>query len=126
MTRNKSIPQNVPGTHGRSTPREHGLDWLRVFAFGVLIFFHSGMAFVGWDWHIKNTEKSHVLDVVQWNWGVWPKVAVTMAGTFLGSWIVFEAVRRTWLTRLLFGLKERPERRHEARSSDARVPIDRS
>lgn len=30
------------------------LDWLRVLAFGLLIFYHTGMFFVEWGWHIKN------------------------------------------------------------------------
>src|SRR5262245_3893921 len=33
------------------------LDWLRVIAIFVLLFFHTGMLFVGWQWHIVNTEK---------------------------------------------------------------------
>lgn len=44
--------------------REYGLDWLRVFAFAVLIFYHSGMAFVTWDWHLKNPEQSTALEAV--------------------------------------------------------------
>ena len=32
------------------------LDWLRVIAIFVLLFFHTGMLFVGWGWHIKNAE----------------------------------------------------------------------
>ena len=28
------------------------LDWLRVIAIFVLLFFHTGMIFVGWGWHI--------------------------------------------------------------------------
>ena len=49
----------------RTTPsldREYGLDWLRVFAFTVLIFYHSGMAYVTWDWHLKNPEQSKTLE----------------------------------------------------------------
>ena len=38
--------------------RRHELDWLRVFAFLLLIFFHSGMPFVTHDWHINNSETS--------------------------------------------------------------------
>lgn len=34
--------------------RRHDLDWLRVLAFGLLIFYHSGMFFVSWEWEIKN------------------------------------------------------------------------
>ena len=32
------------------------LDWLRVIAIFVLLFFHTGMLFVGWGWHIQNAE----------------------------------------------------------------------
>jgi glucan biosynthesis protein C len=32
------------------------LDWLRVLAIFVLLFFHTGMLFVGWHWHIQNAE----------------------------------------------------------------------
>jgi glucans biosynthesis protein C len=53
----------VPG-RDTSWHREYGLDWLRVFAFTVLIFYHSGMAFVTWDWHLKNPEQSTTLEYV--------------------------------------------------------------
>ena len=36
--------------------RRHDLDWLRVLVFGLLIFYHVGMFFVPWGWHIKNNE----------------------------------------------------------------------
>lgn len=32
------------------------LDWLRVMAIFVLFFFHTGMIFVGWGWHIVNDQ----------------------------------------------------------------------
>jgi glucans biosynthesis protein C len=44
--------------------RRLDLDWLRVLAFGLLIFFHSGMPFVPWTWHIKNDEHSAVLETI--------------------------------------------------------------
>lgn len=34
--------------------RRHDLDWLRVIAFGLLIFYHIGMAYVPWGWHVKS------------------------------------------------------------------------
>ncbi|CAM3527195.1 acyltransferase family protein [Aequorivita lipolytica] len=34
--------------------RRYDLDWLRVMAFALLIFYHIGMFFVPWEWHIKN------------------------------------------------------------------------
>lgn len=33
--------------------RHYGLDWLRIGAFGILIFYHIGMFFVPWGWHVK-------------------------------------------------------------------------
>ena len=33
--------------------RHFGMDWLRIGAFALLILYHSGMAFVPWDWHVK-------------------------------------------------------------------------
>ena len=41
--------------------RHDFLDWLRVLAILVLLFFHTGMLFVGWGWHIENAEQLEVL-----------------------------------------------------------------
>lgn len=35
--------------------RRHDIDWLRVMAFYMLIFFHVAMVFVPWEFHIKNS-----------------------------------------------------------------------
>ena len=32
------------------------LDWLRVIAIFVLLFFHTAMIFVGWGWHVTNEQ----------------------------------------------------------------------
>lgn len=37
----------------RPTLRHYGLDWLRIGAFGLLIFYHIGMVFSPWRWVIK-------------------------------------------------------------------------
>ena len=34
--------------------RRYDLDWLRVIAFGLLIFYHIGMFYVSWDFHVKS------------------------------------------------------------------------
>ncbi len=34
--------------------RRYDLDWLRVIAFSLLIFYHIGMFYVTWGWHIKS------------------------------------------------------------------------
>jgi surface polysaccharide O-acyltransferase-like enzyme len=51
-----------PAHESAGPAREYGLDWLRVFAFGMLILYHTGMLFVRWDFHIKNPETSEVLE----------------------------------------------------------------
>ena len=38
------------------TTRYEFLDWLRVLAIFLLLFFHTGMLFVGWGWHLQNAE----------------------------------------------------------------------
>lgn len=36
--------------------RRADLDWLRVLAFGLLIFYHAGMAWSGWSWHVSSAD----------------------------------------------------------------------
>ena len=48
--------------------RRHDLDWLRVLVFALLIFYHVGMFFVPWGWHIKNN--------VIYDWMIWPMLFV--------------------------------------------------
>ena len=44
------------------TTRHYGMDWLRIGAFALLIFYHIGMYFVPWGWHVKTP---HPMDWVQ-------------------------------------------------------------
>ena len=44
------------------TTRHYGMDWLRIGAFALLIFYHIGMVFVPWGWHVKTP---HPMDWVQ-------------------------------------------------------------
>ncbi|HEY5825639.1 MAG TPA: acyltransferase family protein, partial [Cyclobacteriaceae bacterium] len=47
--------------------RRHDLDWLRLIAITILLFFHTGMWFNSWGWHVKNSETS-----ISFNyWMVW-------------------------------------------------------
>lgn len=40
--------------------RRHDLDWVRVCAFGLLVFYHVGMYYVSWDWHVKSPYASEL------------------------------------------------------------------
>src|SRR5471032_1279433 len=37
-----------------TAPRLYFLDWIRIFAFILLVFYHTGMYYVTWDFHIKS------------------------------------------------------------------------
>ena len=39
-----------------SQSRRADLDWLRVSAFGLLIVYHAGMAWSGWNWHLTSAD----------------------------------------------------------------------
>lgn len=47
--------------------RSHDLDWLRLIAITVLLFFHTGMWFNQWDWHVKNSETTTTFQY----WMIW-------------------------------------------------------
>ncbi len=51
--------------------RRYDIDWLRVMVFALLIFYHVGMFFVPWGWHVKNN--------VIYDWLRWPML-------FLNQW----------------------------------------
>ncbi len=55
----------------KTTIRRYDLDWLRVIVFALLIFYHVGMFFVPWGWHVKNN--------VIYDWLRWPM-------SFLNQW----------------------------------------
>lgn len=54
----KTTLSTPPSIVSEVTSRRHDLDWLRFIAIVILLFFHTGMLFNRWDWHIKNNEIS--------------------------------------------------------------------
>jgi hypothetical protein len=42
--------------------RRTDLDWLRIGAFALLIFYHIGMFYVTWDWHVKSSRAGPSLE----------------------------------------------------------------
>lgn len=44
------------------TDRRYDLDWLRIIAFGLLIFYHVGMFYVTWDFHVKSSRASEAIE----------------------------------------------------------------
>ena len=47
--------------------RRNDLDWLRLIAIVILLFFHTGMWFNTWGWHVKNNETSTSFNY----WMIW-------------------------------------------------------
>lgn len=65
--------------------RRYDLDRLRVFAILVLLFYHTGMMYVSWGWHIQSRETSVVFEtVMRWlhRWRMPLLFFISGAGTF--------------------------------------------
>ena len=60
---------HIPSTQLTMNRRLVELDWLRVLAFGLLIFYHVGMLYAeGWGWHYKSTYSSKFLtNIMLWS-----------------------------------------------------------
>ena len=45
-----------------SDKRLYFLDWIRILAFMLLIFYHTGMYYVTWGWHVKSPHASDAIE----------------------------------------------------------------
>ncbi len=57
----QTIPHSPPFAAQRSE-RRVDLDWVRISAFGLLIFYHVGMLYVSWGFHIKSEHRITALE----------------------------------------------------------------
>lgn len=64
----QTAPQ--PGPNAVFT-RRHDLDWLRIIAFGLLIFYHIGMFFNTSGWHAKSTHANDAMEPIMWLSSPW-------------------------------------------------------
>ena len=92
--------------------RRHDLDWLRVIVFGLLIFYHVGMFFVPWGFHIKNNIIYEWLVYPMWflnQWRLPILFVISGMGTFYalqkrtGASFAKERIKRLGLP-LIFGI----------------------
>jgi glucan biosynthesis protein C len=74
------------------TQRYDFLDWLRVIAIFVLIFFHTGMLFVGWGWHITNHE---TIPALQWPMDLLHRLRMPLLFVIAGAGMWFALQRRS-------------------------------
>lgn len=75
-----------------SSSRRHDLDWLRVGAFALLIFYHVGLAYGPYDWHIHS---SHTLDWIREGVLVTNPWRLTLLFLVSGAAIRFMTLRKT-------------------------------
>jgi len=68
------------------------LDWLRVIAIFVLLFFHTGMLFVGWGWHIQNAE---IIPSLEWPMDLAHRLRMPVLFIIAGAGLWFALQRRT-------------------------------
>lgn len=88
---------------GDTHQRHDFLDWLRVIAIFVLLFFHTGMIFVGWGWHIVNAE---TIPSLQWPMDIAHRLRMPLLFVIAGAgmWL---ALQRRAATQVL---RERTQR----------------
>jgi surface polysaccharide O-acyltransferase-like enzyme len=79
-------------TSNPSSTRYDFLDWLRVIAIFVLLFFHTGMLFVGWGWHIQNAE---VLTELQLPMGILHRLRMPLLFVIAGAGMWFALGNRS-------------------------------
>jgi hypothetical protein len=93
--------------------RRHDIDFLRVFAFGLLILYHVGMFYVyDWGWHVKSAYQSEWLQLPMIFTNQWRMSLLFVISGLAVSFVWRRytpgqlARRRTWrlMVPLLFGL----------------------
>ncbi|MDE2430932.1 MAG: acyltransferase family protein [Burkholderiales bacterium] len=56
------MPEQSNRLQPANASRLYFLDWVRIFAFMLLIFYHTGMYYVTWDFHIKSPFASDTIE----------------------------------------------------------------
>ena len=58
----REIISHSPHAASEGRERRVDLDWVRIAAFGLLIFYHVGMLYVSWGFHIKSAHRITALE----------------------------------------------------------------
>ena len=95
-----------------TTERRYDLDWLRFIAIVILLFYHTGMLFNPWSFHIKNAETSSDFGywmVILHYWRMPLLLFISGAGTYMAmgkrtpSQFASERFKRLFIP-LVFGM----------------------
>ncbi|MDQ2076095.1 acyltransferase family protein [Marinimicrobium sp. ABcell2] len=109
MTQGIHAPPHPRSSH----QRRYDIDALRVFAFGLLIFYHVGMFYASdWHWHVKSQYSSEVLQRVMLMVNPWRMPLIFLVSGFASYFLLRKLGRngfarsRVWrlLLPLLFGM----------------------
>jgi glucan biosynthesis protein C len=93
--------------------RHYGMDWLRIGAFGLLIFYHIGMVFVPWPYHVKTQTPADWVVVPMLLTSPWRLMLLFLVSGYASralwrksSGAAGFAINRTWrlVVPLLFGI----------------------
>jgi surface polysaccharide O-acyltransferase-like enzyme len=90
--RAQSIWESAMANDATNATRYEFLDWLRVMAIFVLLFFHTGMLFVGWHWHIQNAE---TIPALAWPMDLAHRLRMPLLFVIAGSGLWFASKRRS-------------------------------
>jgi glucans biosynthesis protein C len=80
----------VETLHTPKKLRRNDLDWLRLLAFGLLIFYHTGMLFVSWGWHIKNPETHSLANYIMLLFNQWRMPLIFL----IGGGVIFYSLQK--------------------------------
>lgn len=81
----KAAPMDAREPVATSTSRRYDLDWLRIIAIITLLFYHTGMIYVSWGWHVQSKATSYPFELImRWlhNWRMPLLFFISGAGTF--------------------------------------------
>lgn len=89
------------------------LDWVRILAFGVLLFYHVGMYYVSWDFHIKSPHADRTIEPLMRLFNPWRMdLLFLVSGSATSFMLLRDGASGTFLRRrarrllipLLFGM----------------------
>ena len=95
-----------------TSSRRFDLDWIRIIAFALLIFYHIGMYYVTWDWHVKSPRASELIEPLMQLTSPWRLALLFLVSGAATSFMMDKinagklARSRSWrlLIPLLFGM----------------------